>query len=70
MAEVTTATQSDTPFVGVQAIFTSSDYSDLTVLCGTEKYLVHRDILCPRSQYFREACNGVLKVTLTPAAKI
>lgn len=46
----------------VQAVFTSPKYSDLTVFCGRDKYLLHRAIVCPRSKFFDAACDGGFKV--------
>ncbi len=54
--------QSDAAFQSVQAVFTSPKYSDLTVLCGTDKYMLHRAIVCPRSKFFETACDEELEV--------
>jgi len=33
-------------------------YSDLTILCGSKKYAVHRAIICSRSGFFDGACSN------------
>lgn len=53
----------ETAYTGFQAIFNSPKYSDLTVFCGGDKYLVHRAIVCPRSKFFDAACDGAFKVS-------
>ncbi|KAH0148142.1 hypothetical protein KCU67_g11572, partial [Aureobasidium melanogenum] len=35
----------------------SSDYSDLTITCGTDVYRVHKAIVCSQSEFFRLACR-------------
>ncbi|CAD0095351.1 unnamed protein product [Aureobasidium mustum] len=32
-------------------------YSDLKIVCGSDTYLVHRNIICPQSDFFRAACR-------------
>lgn len=56
------ATRNEATFPGVQAIFNSPKYSDLTITCGSDKYLLHRAIICPRSKFFDKACDGGFKV--------
>ncbi len=48
--------------VSVQAVFTSAKYSDLTVFCGSDKYLLHQMIVRPRSKFFDAACDVNAKV--------
>ncbi|KAL8381113.1 hypothetical protein RB595_005409 [Gaeumannomyces hyphopodioides] len=37
------------------------DWSDLTISCGSKDYLVHKSIVCPRSDFFDKACGGAWK---------
>jgi len=48
--------------ISVQAVFTSPTYSDLTLCCGHDKYLLHQAIVCPRSKFFDAAGVGIFKV--------
>lgn len=32
-------------------------YSDLTIVCGSDTYNVHKAIICPQSSFFRVACQ-------------
>jgi hypothetical protein len=34
------------------SLFSQSAYSDLIILCGNEKFHVHKAIVCPRSRFF------------------
>ena len=43
-------------------MYLSSDYSDLTIICGNKTIPAHRIIVCARSPYFRTACDGQFKV--------
>lgn len=54
--------QNDAAFVGIQADFASPRYSDLVVLCGTDKYMLHRAIICARSKFFEAACDEGFEV--------
>ncbi|KAF5594759.1 hypothetical protein FPCIR_4773 [Fusarium pseudocircinatum] len=36
----------------------TGDYSDLTITCGKDQYRVHKAIICPRSNFFKAACDG------------
>lgn len=47
---------------GSQAFFNSPKYSDLTVVCDSDVYNLHRAIICPRSTWFDKACDGSFKV--------
>ncbi|KAL1993463.1 hypothetical protein VTN49DRAFT_3412 [Thermomyces lanuginosus] len=42
----------------LESLYRDPKYSDLTIVCGTEKFAVHRCIVCPRSQFFARACDG------------
>ncbi|KAM6506760.1 hypothetical protein FALCPG4_018589 [Fusarium falciforme] len=33
-------------------------YSDLNITCGDKQYPVHKAIICPRSSFFRSACEN------------
>ncbi|VUC25003.1 unnamed protein product [Clonostachys rosea] len=46
-------------------LFSSGLYSDLTVICGDDKYLVHRAVICPRSTFFEAACRHNFKEAIT-----
>ncbi|KAM3546351.1 hypothetical protein ARSEF1564_000839 [Beauveria bassiana] len=39
-------------------LFDEGAYSDLTIVCGDDRYRVHKAIVCPRSKFFASACNG------------
>jgi hypothetical protein len=39
------------------SIHETSDYADLTILCGPKAFRVHKAILCPRSSFFTAACR-------------
>lgn len=39
-------------------LFQSSQYSDLTIVCGAKRYPVHRLLLATRSTFFEGACRG------------
>ncbi|KAM0269464.1 hypothetical protein ACHAPA_004029 [Fusarium lateritium] len=43
----------------------TGDYSDLTIICGKDRYKVHKAIVCPRSQFFKAAISGNFKEALT-----
>ncbi|KAF2834953.1 hypothetical protein M501DRAFT_1008904 [Patellaria atrata CBS 101060] len=40
-------------------------YSDLTVLCGSKRYAVHRAIICSRSGFFDGACSNPFRESET-----
>ncbi|KAF5709422.1 hypothetical protein FMUND_10115 [Fusarium mundagurra] len=40
----------------------TGDYSDLTITCGEDQYHVHKALICPRSKFFKAACDGKFKV--------
>ncbi|KAH0372499.1 hypothetical protein KCU65_g1146, partial [Aureobasidium melanogenum] len=35
----------------------SGAYSDLKIVCGSDTYNVHKNIICPQSSFFRAACR-------------
>ncbi|KAF5631134.1 amino acid transport gap1 [Fusarium tjaetaba] len=43
----------------------TGDYSDLTITCGKDQYRVHKAIICPRSNFFKAACDGKFKEAQT-----
>ncbi|RBQ77366.1 hypothetical protein FVER14953_12944 [Fusarium verticillioides] len=43
----------------------TGDYSDLTITCGKDQYHVHKAIICPRSNFFKAACDGKFKEAQT-----
>ncbi|KAF5989217.1 amino acid transport gap1 [Fusarium coicis] len=43
----------------------TGDYSDLTITCGKDQYRVHKAIICPRSSFFKAACDGKFKEAQT-----
>jgi hypothetical protein len=40
------------------SLFTSGMYSDLTIICGANRYPVHRALLATRSSFFEGACRN------------
>lgn len=59
--------ESNSLMAGLNNVFNSSDYSDLTICCKEREWKVHRAIICPQSKFFAVACNGDFKVNSTPA---
>ncbi|KAI9872727.1 MAG: hypothetical protein M1830_001259, partial [Pleopsidium flavum] len=43
---------------GMDSLFTSGKYSDLTISCDGLELPTHRAIVCPQSQFFAAACEG------------
>ena len=39
-------------------LFECGKYSDLTIVCNSKKYSVHRAIICSRSDFFEGACRN------------
>ncbi|KAK2795846.1 hypothetical protein FQN52_003696 [Onygenales sp. PD_12] len=42
----------------ISRLYKNDRYSDLTIVCGTKTFKVHRCIMCPRSGFFKAACDG------------
>ncbi|CAG8242352.1 unnamed protein product [Penicillium salamii] len=42
-----------------------SAHSDLTIICGTKKYAVHKVVVCNQSKFFEKACNCGFEETYT-----
>ncbi|CAD0095333.1 unnamed protein product [Aureobasidium mustum] len=46
------------PLLGtIASLHESGAYSDFKIVCGPETYNVHRNIVCPQSDFFRAACR-------------
>ncbi|KAJ4329880.1 hypothetical protein N0V87_010492 [Didymella glomerata] len=52
----------DSPTVELRSalasLFECGKYSDLTIVCGSKRYQVHRALLATRSTFFEGACRG------------
>lgn len=42
---------------GIVSLVRDNKYADLLVICGGDRYPVHRAIVCPRSSFFEEQCR-------------
>lgn len=42
--------------------FGHEEYSDLNICCAGRVFKVHRLEVCPKSEFFRKACDGRFKV--------
>ncbi|KAI0398402.1 hypothetical protein F5Y17DRAFT_1853 [Xylariaceae sp. FL0594] len=45
----------------LEKLYTGGDFSDLTIACGEETYLVHKAVLCPQSDFFDRICKSPFK---------
>ncbi|KAI1191525.1 hypothetical protein F5B17DRAFT_382209 [Nemania serpens] len=45
----------------LKRLYSSGDYSDLTIMCNGKNYQVHKCIICPRSDFFAAACRHDFK---------
>ncbi|KAF2843154.1 hypothetical protein M501DRAFT_1053922 [Patellaria atrata CBS 101060] len=45
---------------GIVSLAEENKYSDLTVICGSDRFLVHRAIVCSRSAWFAEKCQKTI----------
>ncbi|KAK4544718.1 hypothetical protein LTR36_003967 [Oleoguttula mirabilis] len=43
--------------LGLASLFHSSNFSDLTIICGKYTFKVHKVIVCVQSEYFNVACR-------------
>ncbi|KAF2807284.1 uncharacterized protein BDZ99DRAFT_500528 [Mytilinidion resinicola] len=46
---------------GMISIIKKNKYSDLLVICGSDRYPVHRAVVCPRSTWFEDKCELALR---------
>lgn len=46
-------------------LFECGKYSDLTIVCGTKRYSVHRALVCSRSEFFEGACRNPFRESET-----
>ncbi|KAG5659615.1 hypothetical protein KAF25_002174 [Fusarium avenaceum] len=51
-------------------LLTTGDYSDLTIICGDDRYEVHKAIVCSRSPFFKRACDGNFEESQTSEVKL
>jgi hypothetical protein len=42
---------------GIVDLVENNKYSDLLIICGSDRYPVHRAIICPRSAWFEIKCE-------------
>ncbi|QKX59218.1 uncharacterized protein TRUGW13939_06350 [Talaromyces rugulosus] len=62
MQSVTSDNDSSAEMLNLLAsLYLNPQYSDLTIICGTEVFPAHRNIVCPRSAYFARSCGGNFK---------
>jgi len=47
------------------SLFECGKYSDLTLVCNTKRYSVHRAIICSRSDFFEGACRNPFRESET-----
>ncbi|KAF2703829.1 hypothetical protein K504DRAFT_507740 [Pleomassaria siparia CBS 279.74] len=47
------------------SLFECGKYSDLTIVCGTKRYSVHRALVCSRSEFFDGACRNPFQESQT-----
>jgi hypothetical protein len=43
-------------YTGIVSLIQNNKYADLVIICGNDRYPVHRAIVCPRSRFFEEEC--------------
>jgi hypothetical protein len=46
----------------LKRLLDSSKYSDLTIQCDDQQWLVHKSIVCSQSDFFSAACDRDFKV--------
>ena len=50
-------------FKGFNTLYTTNDFSDLTIVCRTRKWKVHKVVMSANCTFFRKACTGGFKVS-------
>ncbi|KAI1501422.1 BTB/POZ protein [Biscogniauxia marginata] len=45
----------------LKRLYSSREYSDLTISCDGRDHQVHKAIVCPRSEFFAAACRGAFE---------
>lgn len=53
------------PVLSCPRMFETGKYSDLTVVCGSKSYPVHRALLASRSSFFDGACRNPFRESET-----
>ena len=51
-------------FGGFRTFYGSDDFSDLTVVCGTRKWRVHKLVVSANCSFFRKTCASGSKVSI------
>lgn len=54
----------------LDSYYLNSKYSDLCIICGSESFPAHQNIVCAQSKYFEVACQGAFEVCLIFLTKI
>ncbi|KAI6758241.1 hypothetical protein HG530_010481 [Fusarium avenaceum] len=65
-----TMEHSNAQTLSISELFKTGDYSDLTIVCGDDRYKVHKAVVCPRSPFFKKACDGNVEESQTNEVKL
>ncbi|CAG7557990.1 unnamed protein product [Fusarium equiseti] len=52
------------------SLLDSGKYTDLTIICGRDRYAVHKAIVCTQSRFFAAACDGPFTEAQTGEIKL